>query len=176
MATLTEKDGYLREAIKVVCNSCGKKFLKAVRHIKRKPTSKHYCSSKCASKGLRNKIILECNNCGKKFERAPSKMKYSKSGLHFCSRKCKDKAQCIGGLIEIQPAHYGAGRSKYRELAFDKYPHECAICGYKNNTKILEVHHIDCDRSNNDIDNLVILCPNCHTELHFLNRLQNKPL
>ncbi len=26
----------------------------------------------------------------------------------------------------------------------------------------LEVHHIDGDNRNNDVDNLLLLCPNCH--------------
>ena len=164
---IIEKDGYLRRAVEVVCDNCNKRFLKAVRHIKRKPNSKHYCSSKCASEGSRDRVTLKCSNCNKEFERVPSKMKYSKSGLYFCSRECKDAAQCVGGLVEIQPPHYGTGQTKYRELAFNKYPHECTICGYNDYPKILEVHHIDNDRDNNDIDNLVILCPNCHTGVHL---------
>ena len=83
MAKITEKDGHTREALEVLCDNCGDKFLKAVRHIKRKPNSKHYCSNKCASNGLRNRVVLECSNCGKEFDRTPSKMKYSKSSLHF---------------------------------------------------------------------------------------------
>lgn len=167
MTTITEKDGSIRDAVRVACSSCGRKFLKAIRHTKHKPKGRHYCSSKCASKGSRNRIALKCSNCGKEFERVPSKIKYSKSGLYFCSRKCKDTAQCIGGLAEIQPSHYGTGQSKYRKIAFSKYPHECAICGYNNYSEVLEVHHIDGDRANNDMNNLIILCPNCHTEMHL---------
>ena len=42
---------------------------------------------------------------------------------------------------------------------------KCEKCG---NTEwfgqpiALEVHHIDENRQNNDIHNLIILCPNCH--------------
>jgi len=32
-------------------------------------------------------------------------------------------------------------------------------------TEILEVHHIDGDRSNNEPENLRIICPNCHRAL-----------
>ena len=31
--------------------------------------------------------------------------------------------------------------------------------------EILEVHHIDGDRSNNEPENLRIICPNCHRAL-----------
>jgi predicted restriction endonuclease len=53
------------------------------------------------------------------------------------------------------------GRINYRMLAFEHYPPICAYCGF-GIPEILEVAHINGDRSNNEIDNLVILCPNCH--------------
>lgn len=30
------------------------------------------------------------------------------------------------------------------------------------------IHHIDCDRSNNNISNLLLLCRSCHSKLHNL--------
>lgn len=41
----------------------------------------------------------------------------------------------------------------------------CESCGNKewmNNPIPLEVHHIDGDRTNNEVDNLQLLCCNCH--------------
>ncbi len=52
-------------------------------------------------------------------------------------------------------------RVNYRKLAFDKYAAVCAHCGF-GVPAVLEVAHIDRDRRNNLLDNLVILCPNCH--------------
>jgi hypothetical protein len=49
----------------------------------------------------------------------------------------------------------------YRKLAFDQYPPICAYCGF-GIPEILEVAHLDGDRSSNETENLVILCPNCH--------------
>lgn len=43
--------------------------------------------------------------------------------------------------------------------------HKCEQCGTStwNQVKIpLEVHHNDGDHLNNELDNLVLLCPNCH--------------
>ena len=42
----------------------------------------------------------------------------------------------------------------------------CDICGYNSLQESLEVHHRDFNRSHNTVDNLVILCANCHTALH----------
>lgn len=50
-----------------------------------------------------------------------------------------------------------------REVVFGEYNHRCAICGADKP----QIHHIDEDHSNNEIDNLLPLCPNCHlTDQH----------
>lgn len=45
-----------------------------------------------------------------------------------------------------------------RETVLKEFNHRCAICG----TDRPQVHHIDEDPSNNDLLNLIPLCPNCH--------------
>jgi len=55
----------------------------------------------------------------------------------------------------------------YRKVAFEKYPPLCAHCGF-GIRDVLEVAHIDGNRSHNDVKNLVILCPNCH-KMHDLD-------
>jgi hypothetical protein len=65
------------------------------------------------------------------------------------------------------PKHFN-----YRKLAFDTYPAVCAHCGY-GIRDVLEVAHLDCDRSNNDISNLAILCPNCH-KMHDLDLISTE--
>lgn len=47
-----------------------------------------------------------------------------------------------------------------------KRGHKCENCGLSEwmNEKIpLEVHHVDGDKLNNNEDNLLLLCPNCHS-------------
>lgn len=45
----------------------------------------------------------------------------------------------------------------------------CERCGYKE-FRILQTHHKDRNRSNNDINNLELICPNCHFEEHYLEK------
>ena len=52
----------------------------------------------------------------------------------------------------------------YRALAFEHYPPFCAYCGF-GIAGVLEVAHIDGQRQNCGVDNLVILCPTCHRML-----------
>lgn len=60
-----------------------------------------------------------------------------------------------------------AKQVNYRRLAFAHYDPLCAHCGF-GVPAVLEVAHLDCNRQNNDIGNLVILCPNCH-KMHDLD-------
>ena len=44
---------------------------------------------------------------------------------------------------------------------------KCEICGITNwlgNPLSLQLHHKDGNRENNSLDNLQILCPNCHSQ------------
>jgi hypothetical protein len=43
----------------------------------------------------------------------------------------------------------------------------CCVC----QLPLIVVHHIDDDPSNNDMDNLAPLCPNCHSQAHSDNKL-----
>ena len=44
---------------------------------------------------------------------------------------------------------------------------KCERCNY-NKYEILQVHHKNRNRNNNNLDNLELICPNCHYEEHFL--------
>ncbi|MGD8780720.1 MAG: HNH endonuclease signature motif containing protein [Ignavibacteria bacterium] len=47
---------------------------------------------------------------------------------------------------------------KIKSELLKEFNHKCAICG----TDKPHIHHIDENPSNNDINNLIPLCPNCH--------------
>jgi hypothetical protein len=44
----------------------------------------------------------------------------------------------------------------------------CANCGFNKWPTILQFHHIDRDRKNDSLENLTVLCPNCHSALHHV--------
>lgn len=155
---IIEGDGRKRPAVEVTCQQCGKKFLTR----KQWENTRKYCSRECSYLGRQIRVSVTCAYCGIEFERAPSKLKNSKSGLYFCCREHKDIGQKIeNGIIEIQPPHYGTESTNYRKTAFENYPNECECCK-NNDIDLLQVHHIDEDRRNNDLLNLIILCANCH--------------
>ena len=50
-----------------------------------------------------------------------------------------------------------------RKRLLEEFHHRCALCGGERP----HVHHIDLNPSNNDINNLIPLCPSCHlTDQH----------
>lgn len=55
----------------------------------------------------------------------------------------------------------------------------CSLCGQKNSWNnlplVLQIDHIDGNRENNSIDNLRMLCPNCHSQtITFSGRKSKK--
>jgi hypothetical protein len=52
---------------------------------------------------------------------------------------------------------------EYRQKCLEEKGRECYNC---SSTTQIEVHHIDGDRSNNDLKNLIPLCRDCHSFVH----------
>ena len=110
-----------------------------------------------------------CSYCSKEIKRLKSDLANSKSGFVYCSRECGNRHK--------NDLKKSLDSTAYRRNAFEKYEHKCAICGYYDMIENLEVHHIDENHNNNDISNLIILCPICHKKLTMhlftLNELIN---
>ena len=150
-----------------LCLQCNNEFPARSTDLKRGLVK--FCSRKCCFDYRRIHPFLKpklpnrtCAFCGLTFYRAKLQ---SKSGLTFCCREHKDLAQRHGGIKEIQPAHY-QGKS-YRDLALRTLPLCCNRCSYDTHQAALVVHHKDYDRSNNLLENLEILCANCHAIEHW---------
>lgn len=126
-----------------------------------------YCSRECACIASKVKrLVLTCSFCKKDILRTKTRLQRSKKGFYFCDRKCKEKAQQIGGIPEIQPSHYGDGTPSYAERAFRHYGEKCIDCDVTFKP-LLEVHHIDGNRDNADIENLEVVCKNHHLLRHL---------
>lgn len=142
------KQGLVFTKYTVFCVICGKPFETV-------PTSsKQFCCSvECGNKRKtknRNKI---CKMCQVLF------VAKKPSGIEFCSKKCA--------------ANYRYQNHKYKIRPSAVVPREmmksCNRCGFDKYPAILERHHKDRDRQNNNLLNLEILCPNCHDIDHFLH-------
>lgn len=145
-----------RTPIRVKCNICNYEWDFPVTNLMpsaMRKTSNHIGCPNCHKQKIHQE--LECAFCHKKIIRLNSEIKNNKTNKVFCSRECGNRYK----NLEIINTLNG---SAYRRNAFSVYPHRCKICGWDKDERVLEVHHIDENRNNNDISNLVILCPTCH--------------
>lgn len=162
-----------RNPVTLLCNIHNKNFTVTAECFMRGSKDIRSCCPLCSEEKKNKKFEQQrtevtCAYCGKSFIKPNSKLK-SKSGLYFCCREHKDLAQRINSgeqFNNMRPEHYNKeGTSNYRRIAFDNYPHECAVCKWNEDEDILQVHHIDENRKNGKKDNLIILCPTCHWKL-----------
>jgi HNH endonuclease len=156
-----ERYGKKRRLYKKICPECNTEF------YVRSNSKQVCCSIQCSRKHTSTAIKYYCAVCNKETRRTKSKLKNSKSGYIFCSVDCKNIAQRVGGIKEIQPPHYKDGLGNYRNKALTTKGKVCEVCGlveWNNKPIALDVHHIDGNRRNNAIDNLKVVCPNCHRQ------------
>ena len=133
------------------CEECNTEFT----HIASRANKAKYCSPKCYHKAMGKKgtVEYECEHCHKKFLDAPShKRKY-------CSKSCVNKS----AKETFEPKFTTVRKTMLRRNMITK----CERCGFDKFPQILGVHHKDRDRKNNDLSNLEVLCPNCHSIEHM---------
>lgn len=156
--------------MEINCDYCGKIFKKATNKVNesRNKGWKLYCSEECRKRARNKKVQCFCANCGTELWRNPSELK-SKHGNTFCSKSCACSYNNSHFRMEDNNPNWNGGSDKtYRIIAFKNYEHKCVLCGF-NISQALQVHHIDCNRKNNVLDNLIILCTNCHCLVHYGN-------
>ena len=108
-----------------------------------------------------------CINCN-----LPLKIYASK----YCSNSCQKEYEYKQYIQAWKLKQRDGGRGKYtRNLSahISKYIHlkygdRCSLCKWRECNPVtgkspLEIDHIDGDSKNNTEDNLILLCPNCHS-------------
>lgn len=128
-----------------------------------------FCNHSCCASfnnKHKEKILKNCLNC--------SKGVYSKSDAKYCSKACEKEHKYKTHIHEWQlNPQLGCGNdfhltTRIRRYIFDKYNHQCARCSWKeinpySGRSPLHIDHIDGNASNAKEENLILLCPNCHS-------------
>ena len=156
----------------VICAQCSSEFHAKQSHLNMGYGK--YCSSKCQYEGARHGKIVKCFICQKETYKPKAKLRHSKSKKYFCGKSCQTKWR---NTVFIGEKHRNWKDGKgvhYRRILLKKgRPELCRICRIKDK-RVLAVHHIDENRKNNKIENLVWLCHNCHHEIHYSTRGKQK--
>ena len=153
-----------RSNITLKCNECGYEWTITAQSAlyATSPNGKKHCPN-CQQDGIRikNGSLVSCAYCGKEVYRANSRIERNKTRYFYCSYECGNRHK--NQLRETSGEWLDS--KNYRKKAFDIYEHKCKTCGWNEDERILEVHHLDENRENNNIDNLCILCPICHRKI-----------
>jgi len=165
------------------CPVCNKEFYAQPNKVRR---GRSYCSRICLGQANGNRLrgsraphagkapeIRKCRICGKKFNFYASQRNY---GL-CCSRNCANKWHSLKMKGANNP-NWRDGISNYPyDQYFDRRKEQirardnwkCQLCGAPQEEfqRALPVHHIDYDKKNSSPDNLITLCPYCHTKTNY---------
>jgi 5-methylcytosine-specific restriction endonuclease McrA len=105
------------------------------------------CKTSTLESYLKKWNIVYAGNMG---EKGHKKSPYRKSALEYAHKEYGIKVPLL--------------RKKLIQDGIKK--EECEMCGiseWRGSKIVLELHHKDGNRHNNQINNLQILCPNCHS-------------
>lgn len=112
------------------------------------------------------KTCIKCNEQFVFYGREFTK-KY-KDAKH-CSRSCANSA---GGTARRDKMIQN-GTATYRTICFTHNDKKCIVCG---EDKIVEVHHNDGNHYNNNVNNLIPLCPTHHQYVHSRYKVLVQPI
>ncbi len=107
-----------------------------------------------------------CPACGEPVKRAVDK---------FCDNRCQNEyayqqyiARWLAGQESGSKGSFFALSDHVRRWMHETYGEKCVLCGWAERNPFsdkipLTIHHVDGNVANNAPENLMLLCPNCHS-------------
>jgi hypothetical protein len=146
------------------CKLCRARFYAKPNWIKRGYGK--YCSSACQHEAQKTGKYIFCDSCGKKTWKTKREIRKAKTKTYFCSKDCMLGYWNTYRSGPRHPNWTGGKYVEYRRIASSQIGKPiCRRC-HKRDKRILLVHHVDQNRENNVLSNLVWLCYNCHYLVH----------
>ena len=160
------------------CELCKKEF-----YVTNYNMTAKFCSSSCSAKinnskrSLKNKatyITKECDYCSTSFIKNVHLIKKQR----YCSMSCSTahrrdqywspiKEAIERGEVKIRD-NIESNNGIFKKYLIEKYGAKCMRCSWAEinpytNKIPIELEHKDGDCTNNNLSNLELLCPNCHS-------------
>lgn len=137
------------------CKECKKTF------TTKRYSEKIFCNNSCSAKFnnvRKNKKTKACLNCEKEISNRKT----------YCNNKCQNEYNRKKIFKEIENGNTSFNFRWYKKYLIEKYGHKCMECDWakinKYSNKIpVEMEHMDGNADNNDLKNLKLLCPSCHS-------------
>jgi len=178
----------MNKQVEIKCDHCGKEYLVYLCRLRRRNKHK-YCSNECYWLGKKGTVTGEetkrklSKNMKRMWKDGILKRKFSNEHKEKLSLAHREKTTWNKGLkgYKAGKEHYNWKGGKSFEpygLEFNNFLREkvrkmndfaCQECKYteKQLGYKLSVHHIDYNKQNNYLNNLVPLCKSCHTKTNF---------
>lgn len=140
------------------CVICNKPIYRRPVDLQRSK-GRAFCGMACYGISCRNET--PCLICGK-----PILARFHKK---TCSRSCANKHRA-GIQYKIgRPRDKVVSERALKIRLIENRGKKCERCGF-DKIEILHVHHRDRNRKNCDLNNLELICPNCHYTEHYLEK------
>lgn len=129
-----------------------------------------YCSRACHYIGLKTGKTVPCFICKKATYKSIKGLLRSKSKKYFCNKSCQTIWRNSMVYTGENHPNWRGGESTYKYILLrTKILQICRECGTKDK-RVLAVHHLDRNRKNNKVENLIWLCHNCHHLTHHYSQ------
>jgi 5-methylcytosine-specific restriction endonuclease McrA len=150
--------GRKRTGKTLICEACATPFYVTISRISyatKKGAVTRYCSQKCRvanMSGERNPFFGKTHS-----KDSLIAMAAHPNRKYFGTGPNNPNAKKYGHWFGYKSA------SKYLRSTIT----ECQICGWGVRPEVLQIHHIDRNRLNNSLENVKLICPNCHSISHY---------
>lgn len=155
-----------------ICKHCQKVLTYAERN-------KTFCSSSCSAtfnnlkrtedirkdpknfKEKRLPVTWKCLNCNKKHTTVAWRIG------KYCNGACQKNHEYLQRVNEWLTDNKNIGKGTLKRYLSEKFGYKCSVCGifeWNNKQIVLELEHKDGNSDNNKIENLCLICPNCHSQ------------
>ncbi|NBQ69019.1 MAG: HNH endonuclease [Nitrosomonadaceae bacterium] len=143
-----------------VCLVCTKPVYRRPK-VLLKTNGKVYCGQTCYGKACRKEV--PCKVCGKPI----CATKHAQTCSRSCANKNRTGIKYDRGGARPKKDKIKMGRELKERLLLDR-GRKCERCQY-DNVNVLQGHHIveKANGGTDDIENLLLLCPNCHYTIHL---------
>lgn len=144
---------------KTVCLVCLMPFNTTARkNEKGEERFQRFCSLGCKkTHSINKRPYKNCIACGKT-------LSDKKQILKFCSKQCGASYMSVMTTLSDPNLPMQNMRYKYKGLVFHGL--QCQRCGWNKDPRALCVHHKKGKKGGNSLDNLEVLCNNCHAIEH----------
>jgi DNA-directed RNA polymerase subunit RPC12/RpoP len=139
------------------CENCGNEF------NDKTSVERRFCSNSCAAKinnKLRHKISdKKCLNCNKILHSHQNK---------YCSNNCCTEYHWKQTITKIENGDTSFNERIYKKYLIHKHGNKCMKCGWNEINPVtklvpIQLEHKDGNSDNHNLNNLELLCPNCHS-------------